>query len=523
MSQKNLMYHVALWLLVQLLVVEINCQMSVPYKPKTREKHTATLIDNKLFILSGRENTGIDVGKDFFYLEIPDKFNTQNLIWKDLSNIDILPPHYGAAAVKGGVDNNTLILYGGTNDTSAMDLVYTYSLQSNSWSIPKITGDENLIRKESLSGIIDNKGKMYLWAGSDDVSKKFHYVNNMLILDTINLNMGQGSLTGAPSGRSLYGATLLPDNNIIYMGGHTDIEQLLTLDPVYLYNTINDSWSTKKTSGKIPSGRVGLSVVPGLDEKRVIIFGGTPFTSDYGDLTPDDSIYELNLDNFEWKIPKTSGQIPKSRMFHKANVIGKYMVISFGRGYNPSLESDILLLDISNNDEYIWTNEFDSSSLPTSPAPSPTSDTTSKSKDSSSETSSPSPSPSPPPDVVPSSRTVMIGAIVGSLFGGAALSFIGFFLYKWNKNRNARNYYSNDEYHGHEIVQPSNDTTNHQPRSAPSSDHQPRGTPASVIIKGGQKSANDKKLTLRELQQEIQDLKQIIIQDKQSTSSIRNN
>ncbi|EXX70430.1 uncharacterized protein OCT59_011273 [Rhizophagus irregularis] len=522
MSQKNLMY-VTLWLLVQLLVVEINCQMSAPYKPKTREKHTATLIDNKLYILSGRENNRIDVGKDFFYLEIPDKFNTQNLIWKDLSNIDILPPHYGAAAVKGGVDNNTLILYGGTNDTGAMDLVYTYSLQSNSWSIPKITGDDNLItiRKESLSGIVDNKGKMYLWAGSDDVSKKFHYVNNMLILDTINLNMGKGSSIGAPSGRSLYGATLLSDNTIIYMGGHTDIEQLLTLNPVYLYNTINDSWSTKTTSGKIPSGRVGLSVVPGLDDKRVIIFGGTPFTTDYADLTPEDSIYELSLDNFEWRIPKTSGQIPKSRMFHKANVIGKYMVISFGRG--PSLESDILLLDISNNDEYIWTNEFDSSSLPTSPAPPPSSDTTSKPKVPSSEP----PSTSSSSGVVPpssSSRTVMIGAIVGSLFGGAALSFIGFFLYKWNKNRNARNYYNNDEYHGHEIVQPPNDTTNHQPRSAPSSDHQPRGTPASIIIKGGQKSANDKKLTLRELQQEIQDLKQIITQgNKQSTSSIRNN
>ncbi|CAB5117355.1 unnamed protein product [Rhizophagus irregularis] len=278
------------------------------------------------------------------------------------------------------------------------------------------------------------------------------------------------------------------------MGGHTDIEQLLTLNPIYLYNTINDSWSTKTTSGKIPSGRVGLSVVPGLDDKRVIIFGGTPFTTDYADLTPDDSIYELSLDNFEWRIPKTSGQIPKSRMFHKANVIGKYMVISFGRG--PSLESDILLLDISNNTEYIWTNEFDSSSLPTSPAPPPSSDTTSKPKVPSSEP----PSTSSSSGVVPpssSSRTVMIGAIVGSLFGGAALSF---------------------------IVQPPNDTTNHQPRSAPSSDHQPRGTPASIIIKGGQKSANDKKLTLRELQQEIQDLKQIITQgNKQSTSSIRNN
>ncbi|GBC04889.1 hypothetical protein RclHR1_05920009 [Rhizophagus clarus] len=94
--------------------------MTVPYKPKQREKHTATLIDDKLYILSGRENSGIDVGKDFFYLEILKSFNTQNLSWKDLSNTNILLPHYGAAAVSGGKNGNTIFLYGGTNETGAM-------------------------------------------------------------------------------------------------------------------------------------------------------------------------------------------------------------------------------------------------------------------------------------------------------------------------------------------------------------------------------------------------------------------
>jgi hypothetical protein len=32
-------------------------------------------------------------------------------------------------------------------------------------------------------------------------------------------------------------------------------------------------------------------------------------------------------------VPKISGKNPSSRTFHKANVIGKYMVISFGK-YN---------------------------------------------------------------------------------------------------------------------------------------------------------------------------------------------
>ena len=58
MLQKNLVY-ITLWLL---LLVEINCQMT-PFKPNKRYGHTATLIDNKLYILGGT-----NFEKDFFIL-----------------------------------------------------------------------------------------------------------------------------------------------------------------------------------------------------------------------------------------------------------------------------------------------------------------------------------------------------------------------------------------------------------------------------------------------------------------------
>ena len=45
----------------------------------------------------------------------------------------------------------------------------------------------------------------------------------------------------------------------------------------------------------------------------------------------EDSLYVLDLANFEWSVPKSSGNIPKSRAYHRANVIGKYMAISFGK------------------------------------------------------------------------------------------------------------------------------------------------------------------------------------------------
>ena len=59
-----------------------------------------------------------------------------------------------------------------------------------------------------------------------------------------------------------------------------------------------------------------------MDGKRIIIFGGHPLFND--------SLYVLDIINFEWYIPKVSGKLPRSGSEHKANVIGKYMVISFG-------------------------------------------------------------------------------------------------------------------------------------------------------------------------------------------------
>jgi len=67
----------------------------------------------------------------------------------------------------------------------------------------------------------------------------------------------------------------------------------------------------------------------GLDGRRIIIFGGF-ISSQFILPQPRDSLYVLDIINFEWYIPKTSGNEPSSRGGHKANVIGKYMVISFG-------------------------------------------------------------------------------------------------------------------------------------------------------------------------------------------------
>ncbi|CAG8730778.1 6169_t:CDS:2, partial [Funneliformis caledonium] len=308
-------------------------------------------------------NATIEVGREFFYLDFSLPFNTQNLLWQDLTNINIIPTHAFAATVKGGVDNNTLIFYGGRNLTNAenMALVYMFDTQSNSWHIPSISG-VSYTKRRSLSAFIDVNKKMYLFGGYLIGSNVF--VNDMLILDTVNLSWGIGSSLNAPIPRINYGAVLLPSQEIIYLG---------------------------------------------LDDQQIIIFGG----KNENNISITDSLYTLNLSTFRWKIPNVSGKLPTSRFYHKANVIGKYMVISFGSDYNSDLENNILLLDISNNEEYKWTTVFD----PLLPS------------------SSLSPLPSPIPTII-QSIPVMIGIIIGSLFCGSLLTIGFFLLYKHRQGQN---------------------------------------------------------------------------------------
>ena len=81
-------------------------------------------------------------------------------------------------------------------------------------------------------------------------------------------------------------------------------------------------------------------------------------------------------------------------------------------GINYDIDDDILLLDISNNEEYTWTNDFD----PRPPTPEATMPPTSKIPSSSKDNKD--------------NKPIIIGAVVGSLFGVIVLSLGALLIYK---------------------------------------------------------------------------------------------
>ncbi|PKB94749.1 hypothetical protein RhiirA5_477669 [Rhizophagus irregularis] len=105
----------------------------------------------------------------------------------------------------------------------------------------------------------------------------------------------------------------------------------------------------------------------------MIVFGG--------DNTDNKMLYVLNTTNFNWYEPNNSGTQPSMKCSgHTANVIGKYMVIAFGSGpnfnfeYKEKGEADVLLLDVSNSLNYVWTDHFSPNAVipPQSSSPQPT-------------------------------------------------------------------------------------------------------------------------------------------------------
>ena len=219
MTFLNYIIYITLCILLQFLV-EIESQAAIS-RPDSRDAHTATFINDKLYILGGvipPFGSKEPSKETFFYLDCTAPFDTNGLKWIDLSNNNIVPPHFFAAAAKGGASNNTLFIYGGENlGSDPMSPVYTFETTNNKWNVPIITGVPPSGKVDMIS-IIDYNGSMYLYGGITSEYNSSTYTNDMFILDTINLSWKRINSTDAPNPRVGYGTVLISDRNILYMG-----------------------------------------------------------------------------------------------------------------------------------------------------------------------------------------------------------------------------------------------------------------------------------------------------------------
>ena len=134
----------------------------------------------------------------------------------DLSSVSqILPTHTWSAFSLCGINNDTLVMFGGDFGSAPViptRLVYIFEIKSQIWSNPlTINQPEN---KHSRSVCDMKTGKMYMFSGYSEPT-----LNNMDILNTWTLEWTVGNSVNAPDGRFDYTATLLPSGTIVYIGG----------------------------------------------------------------------------------------------------------------------------------------------------------------------------------------------------------------------------------------------------------------------------------------------------------------
>ncbi|CAB4446277.1 unnamed protein product [Rhizophagus irregularis] len=358
-----------------LFLITLSCLLQIvnsQLSPNLRKLFSAVFIEKKLYIYGGfmdKEDANAQKTPDdrFFYLDVSIPFDTLNLPWRAIpDNAKNLPLETlssiftgGLAASVGGVKNETIFFFNNEKDNTTSP-VHSYNSLNNVWNTQNLSGVRPIGRNQ-MRAITDNNGKIYLLTGFDFTAQEVNRANGLFICDTINLNC---VIKDAPLSRLGYGVTLLPNGNLVYMGGgdrnYVPISDGFKV--IYLYDPINDKWDSKVTTGNIPPADVGITTVLGLSGDKIILFGGNN-----GD---NNNLYVLDTTNYEWYVPEVRGKGPVfKRGEHCANVIGKYMVVTFGSNgvvsskYKDSGESDVLLLDISSESEYIWTTSFDPSSL----------------------------------------------------------------------------------------------------------------------------------------------------------------
>ncbi|RHZ88689.1 hypothetical protein Glove_21g312 [Diversispora epigaea] len=280
----NIEYFICFLIVSQLWIISI-----YSFQAPQLAAHSTALI-NKILYFIGGDDSVTDDHTSFFYLDLNQSF-------------DALSPTYGplkalpvgillATACVGGVNNDTIFVFGGTNSvenpTSQDKLINTFNTTSKEWSTPQIEGEP--IRRRNIQAVIDAKGKMYIFGGFGASD----YFKDMIIFDTITLTYSNGSTINGPLGMAGYTETLLPNGTIIYIGGEV-WNSLVSIKNITMYDIIEDSWNYATAKS------------PNASDGRVICYGGITKISITA--SPSPSLIVLNATSFEWSYPNNFGNV----------------------------------------------------------------------------------------------------------------------------------------------------------------------------------------------------------------------
>ncbi|RIB11158.1 hypothetical protein C2G38_130454 [Gigaspora rosea] len=175
---------------------------ATPIAPAGRSYSCSVINDNKLYVFGG-DPFGIIGTPQTIYLDIS-LIGTPNP-WYLLSDIPISVS--AANTVFNG--NNTVFLI-------FFNTVYAYNISNNQW-YP--TGSNGIVpqTRTQATAVIDKSGKIWYFGGTNGTTRI--YFNDINSFDTSTYTWSFGSTLNAPTSRFSMVSIMLPNGEILYIGG----------------------------------------------------------------------------------------------------------------------------------------------------------------------------------------------------------------------------------------------------------------------------------------------------------------
>ncbi|CAG8461991.1 980_t:CDS:2, partial [Dentiscutata heterogama] len=289
--------------------------------PEGRAGHLSIIFQSRLYFMGGSRIIpstnpikssirGYNLSDQVFYLDLLSSFSTNNPRYLDLSDTPA-QMMYGSEKVIGGPSKDEIYIFGGVQQNLSLlnQIDHNETITSNQ----TLMLNELLNTWKTTNEIIDKNGKMYIFGGRaqiDTGSQEFICFNDLYTYDTTLLKWDKINADNVPSPRSHSTATLLPNGQILYIGGVNQSspgEDAWPLDmrEIAIFDTNSLIWSYKYaeyTSIQIQP-RAGHTATLTQDNTSIIIIGGTSsnITNDKGQSTDiNPSIYLLDMPCLKW-------------------------------------------------------------------------------------------------------------------------------------------------------------------------------------------------------------------------------
>ncbi|KAF9964715.1 hypothetical protein BGZ70_006048 [Mortierella alpina] len=299
--------------------------------------HTATLIDNTVFIQGGSQAAGQATNAAYSIIlgtGTPGGYKTATFLdITKLSNFQARDFHI-SMKTEGGIMVNCGTLDGTTTSCDMLHPIkYNSSVMASS-SPPAVRGGMAV-------GISNARQQAYI-VGGGTVGAPVSDMNVMTTTSDLKWR------SGTPMGTALiyHTATFVEGsvNGLVVLGGQLQNGGVVALGTASVFSSTNSSWTTQPLTGTIPTGRYGHTAVN--DGNGVIyVYGGVPSPNG----APMNDVYALDTATWAWKRIAVTAE---ARAFHASVLLPDNTILhTFGQG-GPSVANalnTVALHDLKTN------------------------------------------------------------------------------------------------------------------------------------------------------------------------------